>query len=195
VRALELPQAGLPRLELRVDGGVERRETLLLDLRALAELGGEDLRTRRLQLRHRALLEGALLGERLQARRLGVRLGLGQRRAPVEPLAFKVEPRGRELGAGGGDLELRSIRRALDLRVRQLDDHGVRGDGLAGAHQHAVDARFLARGEPARLARLQAPGPAHLALERAFLHFVEVELFTRDGGRARFELRDADRDA
>jgi hypothetical protein len=195
VRALELPEARLSRLELRVDGGIERGQALLLDLRALAELGGEDLRTRRLELGHRALLEGALLGERLQPRRFGVRLGLGQGRAPVEALAFEVEPRGRELGAGCGDLELRRIRRAFDLGVRQLDDHGVRGDGLARAHQHAVDARFLARRKPARLARLQAPGPAHLALERAFFHFVEVQLFPRDGGRAGLELRDADRDA
>ena len=193
-RALELAQARLACLQLRADGGVERGEALLLDLGALAELAGGDLRAGILQLRHGVLLECALLRDRLQARGLGVRLRLGERGAAIEALAFEFEPRGREFGAGGGDFELRGIRRALDFRIRQLDDDGVRLDGLARAHQHAVDARIHAGREPARFARLQGAGAADLALERAFLHFIEVELLAGDRGRAGLEPRDGEGD-
>ena len=127
VRALELAQARLARLELGAHGGVERGEALLFDLRALAELRGEDLRAGGLEFRDGALLERALLRDRLQARGLGGRARLGERGAAVEALAFEFEPRGRELGAGGGDFELRGIRRALDFGIRQLDDDGVGG--------------------------------------------------------------------
>src|SRR6185503_4117916 len=67
-------------------------------------------------------------------------------------------------------------------------------DGLAGPHQDAIDARLDAGREPTRLARLQDAGPPDLALERAFLHLVEIELLARDGGRARLELRDRECD-
>ena len=193
-RALELPQARLARLELGIDGGVERGEALLLDLRALAELARLDLRAGVLQLRHRALLKGALLRHRLETRGLRGRARLGEGGSPVQALAFELEPRGRVLGAGGGDFERGGVGRALDFGIRQLDDDGVGLDGLAGPHQHAIDAGLHAGREPARLARLQDAGPADLALERAFLHLVEVELLTRDGGRARLELRDREGD-
>ena len=147
-----------------------------------------------LQLRHRALLKGALLRHRLETRGLGGRARLGEGGSPVQALTFELEPRGRVLGAGGGDFERSGIGRALDFGIRQLDDDGVGLDGLAGPDQHAIDARLDARREPARLARLQHAGPTDLALERAFLHFVEVELLTRDGGCARLELRDRESD-
>ncbi len=102
---------------------------------------------------------------------------------------MELEPRRRVLGAGGGDFERGGVGRALDFGIRQLDDDGIGLDGLAGPHQHAVDAGFHAGREPARLARLQDAGSANLALEGTFLHLVEVELLARDGGCAWLELR------
>src|SRR5688572_7670198 len=192
--ALELPQPRLARFELGIDGGVERGEALLLDLRALPELLRLDLRAGILQLRDRALLKGALLRHRLETRGLRGRARLGEGGSPVQALTFELEPRGRVLGAGGGDFERRGVGRALDFGVRQLGDDGVGLDGLAGPHQHAIDAGLDAGREPARLARLQDTRPTDLAFEGAFLHLVEVELLTRDGGCARLELRYAQGD-
>ena len=107
-------------------------------------------------------------------------------RADVPPGLDGVPLRGLELVASLLGL-------VHEIGVRHLDEHGVRLDDGAGAHDDAVDARRGLRGDPADLARYERAGAADLAQHLAAADRVDVLRVAHHGRRGRLELRETER--
>lgn len=79
----------------------------------------------------------------------------------LEQLALQRGAQRRQLRLGRGELRNPILRRLLDLRARELEQHGVRLHTGAGADDNLVYPRLGARRDPANLFRHQRAEAAH----------------------------------
>ena len=91
----------------------------------------------------------------------------------------------RELGLGEGQLALGVERLELDVRVHELEQHGLLVDRLAGVDEDALDASGRDRRDPADAFGNERAAAAHLTQHRAPAHLVDPQRRALDGRRGR----------
>jgi hypothetical protein len=95
---------------------------------------------------------------------------------------------------GSLDLQLRVLQLLIELRVDQLENDAVGGDGSAGEEQDALDPAQRGRGNPSDVFGHERPGPADLVDERTAFDRVDPQRRPIHAGSRRLEAGDADGD-
>ena len=108
------------------------------------------------------------LGERLVHLRLHLRLAMfggdaGRRRLLLQIVVLRLNAEVQQRGFGGLDLQRGVLELLIELRIDELQDHGVRLHRRARVEEDPLDASLGRGGDPADVLRHERAGTAHLA--------------------------------